>query len=95
MPGRRYLGKSFEVWNRERAWYWLVAGLEVGGGAIGAAATYADAAGEACTAIEEMSAMDSVPMREGRRWNRAGMFDWNGPLQNLERYLVCVHSAAA
>ncbi|HUY28964.1 MAG TPA: hypothetical protein VMV27_16260 [Candidatus Binataceae bacterium] len=95
MRSRRYLGNSFEVWNRERAWYWSVAGFDVGGGAIGAAATYADAVGEARMAIDEMSAMDSAPMREGRRCGRAGMFDWNGPLENLERYLVCVHSAAA
>lgn len=84
MRSRHYLGTRFEVWNGERAWYWLVDSPDRGSGSIGVAATEADAVGEACAAIEEISAAENVPVP-----------DWIASLQNLERYLACANHASA
>jgi hypothetical protein len=84
MRSRHYLGNRFEIWNSERAWYWLVDSPARGGGSIGVVLTEADAVGEACAAIEEICAAEnsSIP-------------DWAASLQNLERYLACANHASA
>ena len=58
MSYRSYSGIGFEVWNNARSWYWLVKNPAHGTGSIGAAPTEADAVGEACAAIEEISASE-------------------------------------
>jgi len=52
---RNHLGTSFTVWKRRQSWFWLVLDQHGNGGAIGTAATEADAVREACTSIEEMA----------------------------------------
>ena len=84
MRSRHYLGNRFEVWNGERAWYWLVDSPNRGIGSIGVAATEADAVGEAYAAIEEISAVENAPIP-----------DWMASLQNLERYLACANHVSA
>jgi hypothetical protein len=56
MRSRSHLGIGFELWSSQRVWFWSVVNPRHNGGAIGAATTEAEAVGEACAAIEEMSA---------------------------------------
>jgi hypothetical protein len=51
-----HLGAGFEVWTGGQSWFWCLLNPRRDGGAIGAAATEADAIREAFVAIEEMSA---------------------------------------
>jgi hypothetical protein len=51
-----HLGAGFEVWTGGQSWFWCLLSPRRDGGAIGAAATEADAIREAFVAIEEMSA---------------------------------------
>jgi hypothetical protein len=51
-----HLGAGFEVWTGGQSWFWCLLNPRHDGGAIGAAATEADAIREAFVAIEEMSA---------------------------------------
>jgi hypothetical protein len=53
---RNHLGTSFKVWNRRRSWFWLVLNQQGNGGAIGTAATEAEAVRDACSSIEELAA---------------------------------------
>jgi len=53
---RDHLGTGFEVWTGGQTWFWCLLNPRRDGGAIGAAATEADAVREAFVAIEEMSA---------------------------------------
>jgi len=52
---RDHLGTGFEVWTGGQTWFWCLLNPRRDGGAIGAAATEADAVREAFVAIEEMS----------------------------------------
>lgn len=52
---RDHLGAAFEVWAGGQSWFWCLLNQRRNGGAIGAAATEADAIREAFVAIEEMS----------------------------------------
>jgi hypothetical protein len=52
MRNRSYMGTTFEVWNDERTWFWLVPNPYRDGGAIGTAASEADAIEEARELIE-------------------------------------------
>ncbi|MGA8058210.1 MAG: hypothetical protein WB999_08200 [Candidatus Binataceae bacterium] len=52
---RDHLGTGFEVWTGGQSWFWCLLNPRRDGGAIGAAATEADAVREAFVAIEEMS----------------------------------------
>jgi hypothetical protein len=56
MRSHSHLDISFELWSNQRVWFWSVVNPCCNGGAIGAAATEAEAVGEACAAIEEISA---------------------------------------
>jgi hypothetical protein len=60
---RDHLGADFEVWTGGQSWFWCLLNPRRDGGAIGAAATEADAIREASVAIEEMSArqLEDVP----------------------------------
>ncbi|HYL58310.1 MAG TPA: hypothetical protein VEU51_05525 [Candidatus Acidoferrales bacterium] len=53
---RDHMGTSFEVWAGQWTWFWCLLNTHRNGGAIGAAATEAEAVHEACHAIEEISA---------------------------------------
>lgn len=53
---RDHLGIRFEVWRGESTWFWRAFNTGRNRGAVGAAATEADAVCEAHTAIDEMSA---------------------------------------
>jgi hypothetical protein len=53
---RNHLGTRFNVWKRRQSWFWLVLSEHGNSGAIGTAATEAEAVGEACSSIEEMAA---------------------------------------
>jgi hypothetical protein len=55
------LGISFEVWNSQQSWFWLV-GNTNRNGMIGAAASESEAEREACLSIEELAS----PSRAGR-----------------------------
>src|SRR5260370_27186113 len=52
---RDHLGADFEVWAGGQSWFWCLLNQRRNGGAIGAAATEAEAIREAFVAIEEMS----------------------------------------
>jgi len=82
---RHYLGTDFEVWDGQPTWFWFVIDPYRDGGAIGAAATEADAIREACRSIDGMAAQRGPLTAIG----------WEVSLANLERYLSCVHGAAA
>ena len=53
---RSHLGTSFRVWNRRQTWFWLLLDQHGHSGAIGTAATEAEAIRDACCSIEEMTA---------------------------------------
>jgi hypothetical protein len=55
---RDHLGTGFEVWTGGQSWFWCLLNPHRNRGAIGAAATEADAIREAFVAIEEMSAQE-------------------------------------
>jgi hypothetical protein len=57
MHSRSHLGVGFELWRNQRVWFWSVINPRGNGSAIGAAITEAEAVCEACTAIEELSAL--------------------------------------
>jgi hypothetical protein len=105
---RSHLGVEFEVWDSKPAWFWMVIDPLRSGGAIGAAATEAEAVREACVSINEMSAerraaetssvvnaKSAVP--EVDRSDAASSFviNWQGSLARLERYLTRVSGATA
>ncbi len=102
-----HLGIGFEVWTGQRTWFWFVASPRGNGGAIGAAASEADAVREARLSIEQMPAQ----CRAGAASLRAvagttsapalhqshsiGLAGWECLLANLDRYLACVSGATA
>ena len=63
---RDHLGAGFEVWTGGQSWFWCLLNPRRDGGAIGAAATEADAIREASVAIEEMSARQREDAPAGR-----------------------------
>ena len=53
MRSRTYLGTRFEIWSGERTWFWLVPDPFRDAGAIGTAASEAEAVDEARELIED------------------------------------------
>jgi hypothetical protein len=49
---QRKSGKGFSIWTAQGAWFWSLVYLDRNGGAVGAAATEAEALSEVCAAIE-------------------------------------------
>jgi hypothetical protein len=105
---RFHLGIGFELWTDEHTWFWLVASPGMNGGAIGAAATEAEAVHEACSSIEEISAQRRAGSAAARvpahcstpavdRSNSIAMapLDWKSSLGKLERYLTSISGAPA
>jgi hypothetical protein len=52
---RNHLGTNFTVWRRRHIWFWLLHDRHGNSLAIGTAATEAEAVGEACSSIEELT----------------------------------------
>jgi hypothetical protein len=101
-----HLGTHFEVWTAQQTWFWCLINPHRNGGAIGAAASEAEAVREATLSIEAISG-EAI---SGRR--RAGvtparitgknapglpltLCGWKGWLANLERYLACLNRETA
>jgi hypothetical protein len=94
---RDYLGTGFAVWTGELTWFWRVLNSHHSGGAVGAAASEAEAVREACIAIEEMSALSSGDAPSSRL--TTGLFfesaiacqarreDWVSRLERVAEYL--------
>jgi hypothetical protein len=102
---KHHLGIGFEVWSRQRTWFWCLVNPDRNGGTIGLAATEADAVREACLLIEKMSARrraDLAALRAaGRRassspWHQSTSLALAGEavLANLEVYLARTCDAA-
>ena len=106
---RNYLGISFELWTRQRTWFWSLVDPGREGAMIGAAATEAEAVYEACLTIEEKSArcaaseavsrlacdsQSASRFRQSRSYLLA-MIGWENSLTNLERYLAKVCAVPA
>jgi hypothetical protein len=73
---RYYLGASFEVWDGQQAWFWLVIDPHRARGAIGTAASETEAVRDACLSIDEvMSVRDEH------------LGGWGGSLDRLDQYL--------
>jgi hypothetical protein len=99
-----HLGGRFEIWNGRHTWFWFVSDAASGCAAIGAAATEAEALGEAGRSIEQMAARDpraADPHRttkaivcRSRRGGRPGLTEsgWSDVPVNLERPLLRQHS---
>lgn len=100
MHSRSHLGIGFELWSNQRVWFWSVVNLRGNGGAIGVAITEAEAVREACTTIEELSAL---------RTPAKGMFQsasprsnstilaasgWQGLVGNFRRYPTSAYKEA-
>lgn len=64
---RDHWGAGFELWTGGQSWFWYLRDPCRAGGAIGAAATEADAVREARAAIEEMSAEPCEDKSAARR----------------------------
>jgi hypothetical protein len=97
---RDHQGTCFDVWSGQANWFWFVVNSRRDGGAIGSAATEADAVREACVAIEEMAGsgggnapslhlapdlpFDSVITRE------ACHEDWTSSLERLAQFVATI-----
>src|SRR6266481_3002765 len=95
---RDHLGAGFEVWPGGQSWFWCLLNPRRDGGAIGAAATEADAIREAFVAIEEMSARQredapAVRFPACRFFTQVIACEmyreiWNGRLDRVAEYLL-------
>ncbi len=98
MRTHTHCGIGFQVWNGPQTWFWFVVNPNRDGGAIGAAASEADAMREARLSIEELSAERActIPARLNcKDASMAPLICWKGALNNLERYLACFNHAPA
>ncbi len=104
MRGRSHMGRSFDVWNGNESWFWMVLDPSRNGGVIGAAATEEDAVRDACASIEEMAAR-AIRERHftGEAKNRLVHLSgartpriiWRAALARLDRYLISIQAASA
>ena len=78
-------GVSFEVWNDQQSWFWMVRDSRGNRGAIGAAPSETEALREAGFSIEA----DAPPAR------LTGMNAWTCAFENFARYLACLNRIAA
>ena len=98
MRTHTHCGIGFQVWNGPQTWFWFVVNPHRDGGAIGAAASEADAMREARLSIEELSTdrASTIPARLNcTDASILPLMCWKGALNNLERYLACFNHAAA
>jgi hypothetical protein len=106
MRGHSHLGTHFEVWTAQQTWFWCLVNPHRNGGAIGAAASEAEAVREATLAIEAISGeaisghrrAGATPVHVTGK-NASGfplsLCGWKCWLTNLERYLACLDRATA
>jgi hypothetical protein len=92
MNSHSYLGRTFEVWNGQRSWFWLVPSPDRNGGTIGAAASRADAVRAACQLIEENS---EAPLPPASDTIVEAFLGWERMLSSLARHVArdCCASA--
>lgn len=60
MSSLSHNGNRFEIWHSERTWFWMIMSDYSGGGAIGVAASEAEAIREARRSIEEQCADSQI-----------------------------------
>ena len=97
---KHHMGTGFDVWCGQANWFWFVVNPHRHGGAIGSAATEADAVREARAAIEEMTMLDGDGPRsvqstadrifEAIAARQACYEDWPCRLQRLAEYMATV-----
>jgi hypothetical protein len=94
MRTHTHCGIGYQVWNGPQTWFWLVVNPNRDGGAIGAAASEADAMHEARLSIEEIWS-SALRSRVGENACAPSPACWKAALNDLERYLACFNHAAA
>jgi hypothetical protein len=92
MNSHNYLGRTFEVWNGQRSWFWMVTEPGRDGGTIGAAESQVDAMRAACLSIEESA---SAPLPEASDSIVQAFLGWERMLSNLARHVARDCCAAA
>ncbi len=85
MSSHNYLGRTFEVWNGQRSWFWMVTEPGRDGGTVGAAATRADASRAACRSIEEDAAAPLPPPSDSLV---DAFLEWERMLASLARHIA-------
>jgi len=93
MRNENHLGIAFQIWSGPQTWFWFVVNPHQNGGAIGAAASEADALREACLSIEEISAERQTAATYGKDDCMAPLICWKGALENLDRFLAAFNHA--
>jgi len=102
---RDHMGTGFDVWSGQANWFWFVVNPRRHGGAIGSAATEADAVREARAAIEEMTMLGSedtpslhlatdLPF-ESVIAREAGHEGWSSSLERLAEYVATIQRRSA
>jgi hypothetical protein len=101
MHTHHHLGNGFDVWHGAAAWFWQIMMLN-GGGAIGAAASEAQAICEARASIEELSlkaadvgTQPAVSLSHEHALITAATAGWCRCLAKLEHYLIRLEAVAA
>jgi hypothetical protein len=77
-----YGGFRFEIRRSSEAWIWLLSRSRDGGAAIGVASSEAEAADEACRAIENLGGDTITP--GAIRW----IIEWSSALRRFATYAV-------
>jgi hypothetical protein len=100
-----HLGLGYQVWNCEKAWYWLLISPHRNAGAIGAAVSQEQATRDACFSIEEMvgwpfplaaaSACGDRPALQRADSIACAKIHWEARLAQLQRYLNRLSSSIA
>jgi len=98
---RSHIGTSFEVRHERHIWFWFVSDPRCNGASIGAAASEAEAIGEACSTIEEMEVRrrsciaaaptfgkTTAPGTYGCNLAGSAATGWKELLASLDRYLA-------
>ena len=94
MRNENHLGIAFQIWSGPQTWFWFVVNPHRSGGAIGAAASEADAMREACLSIEEISAQQqAAATRDKNDCCMPPLICWKGALENLDRFLAAFNHA--
>ena len=93
MRNENHLGIAFQIWSGPQTWFWFVVNPHQNGGAIGAAASEADALREACRSIEEISAQLQTAATHRNVDCMAPLICWKGALENLNRFLAAFNHA--
>ncbi len=85
MNSHNYLGRTFEVWNGQRSWFWMLTEPGRDGGTVGAAASRADAIRAACRSIEEAA---EAPLPPASETIVDAFLEWERKLASLARHIA-------